>query len=623
MNRRHFTSIALGFVFLLFFSFGKTAAQQNAKLRVEPPNWWVGMKNPGVQLLLYGEDIGDLNPSTSYPGVEIEQVIKVPSPNYLFLNMVLKEGVQPGTVRFDFSKDNKKLFSINWELWQRQRGAAERQGFGNADVLYLITPDRFANGDPANDDVPGMRERPNRSNKGGRHGGDIEGIRRHLDYIAELGCTAIWLNPVLENDMPEYSYHGYSTTDFYKVDPRFGSNESYRLLAEEARSKGIGLIMDMIVNHCGLQHWWMKDLPSPDWINNWPQYTETNHRKTLLQDPHASTLDRKIFTDGWFVPTMPDLNQRNPLLANYLTQNAIWWIEYLGLAGIRMDTYPYPDQHYMTEWTRRVMEEYPNFTVVGEEWSEEPAIVAYWQRGKQNPNGYVSFLPTLMDFPVQAALSKALTEPEGWSTGWHRLYETLALDFLYPDPAVLVTFADNHDMSRIFTQVNEDFDLYKMALAYVLTTRGTPQLYYGTEILMKNPGTADHGIIRSDFPGGWNGDTVNAFTGEGLSEQQKEAQAFVRKLLHWRKNAAAVHSGNLIHFQPRNGVYVYFRLNGQQQVMVVMNKNTTETTLGLKRFSEVLSTPATATDVITGKAYVLKDKLLLPPRSVLVLEVAM
>lgn len=619
MSRRSFLSIA--FLLFLVFSFGKMAAQVNPIERVEPPNWWVGMKNPRVQLLLHGDAIGDLNPSTAYPGVEIEQVIKVPSPNYLFVNLLLKEGVKPGKVRFDFTKDGKKVCSVQWELWQREPGAAERKGFDNSDVLYLITPDRFANGDPTNDDVPGMRERSNRAFKGGRHGGDIEGIRQHLDYISDMGFTVIWLNPVLENDMPEYSYHGYSTTDFYKVDPRFGTNESYRQLADEARSKGIGLIMDMIVNHCGLQHWWMNDLPSPDWINHWPEYTGTNHRKTLLQDPYGSELDKKIFTDGWFVPTMPDLNQRNPLLANYLTQNAIWWIEYLGLAGIRMDTYPYPDEDYMTEWTRRVMEEYPNFNVVGEEWHEDPAIVSYWQRGKHNANGYVSYLPTLMDFPIQAAMSKALKEPEGWFDGWHRLYETLAQDFLYPDPYVLVTFPDNHDMSRIFTQLNEDFDLYKMAIAFVLTTRGTPQIYYGTEILMKNPGTGDHGIIRSDFPGGWDGDLVNGFTGEGLTNQQKEAQAFVANLLHWRKNATAVHFGKLVHFQPRDGVYVYFRFDEKQKVMVVMNKNTADSELALDRFAEVLATPASAKDVITGKAFQLDESISVPARGVLVLEV--
>ncbi|RMG81389.1 MAG: alpha-amlyase, partial [Bacteroidetes bacterium] len=472
-------------------------------------------------------------------------------------------------------------------VWARKPGAANRQGFSNSDVLYLITPDRFANGDPDNDAVEGMLELPDRANKGGRHGGDIAGIRQHLDYIADLGFTAIWLNPVLENNMKTYSYHGYSTTDYYRVDPRFGTNEDYRQLALDARRKGIGLIMDMIVNHCGLEHWWMRDLPTSDWINQWPTYQETNHRKTLLQDPHASERDKKIFTDGWFVPTMPDLNQRNELLAEYLTQNSIWWVEYLGLAGIRMDTYPYPDMYYMSDWAKRLTTEYPNLNIVGEEWFEAPTITSYWQRGKINPNGYEPNLPSVMDFPLQAALTAALTNPESWKTGWITLYETLAHDFLYPDPDNLVIFPDNHDMSRIFTQLNEDFDLYKMAMACMLTMRGIPQLYYGDEILMANPESGDHGLIRSDFPGGWPGDKVNGFTGEGLTDQQKEARDFLKKLLHWRQNAPAVHAGRLVHFVPENGVYVYFRLHDAQKIMVVFNKNAAPETLDLTRFAEI------------------------------------
>jgi glycosidase len=547
-------------------------------------------------------------------------VIKVESPNYLFVDLVIGDVAKPGKVQIDFSKDGQLAESHDWELWQREPGSAQREGFNNSDVLYLITPDRFANGAPDNDDVSGMKEKANRSFIGGRHGGDIEGIRQHLDYIGGLGFTAIWLNPVLENNMPQYSYHGYSTTDFYKVDPRFGSNESYRQLAHEAKTKGIKLIMDMIVNHCGLEHWWMKDLPTSDWINTWATYTQTNHRKTLLQDPHASKIDKKIFTDGWFVPTMPDLNQRNELLANYLTQNAIWWIEYLGLNGIRMDTYPYPDMYYMSEWTHRVMEEYPHFNVVGEEWFEDPAIVAYWQRDKINPNGYTSDLPGVMDFPIQTAMVKALNQPEEWKAGWITLYEMLGRDFLYADPDNLVIFPDNHDMSRFFTQVNEDFDLFKLGLTFILTTRGIPQIYYGTEILKKNPGTTDHGIIRSDFPGGWAGDAVNAFTGEGLTPQQKEATAFLKKLLHWRKNTPAIQTGKLTHFEPKDGVYVYFRYNEQEKVMVILNKNKSAYSLQLNRFAEMLDGVKTGSDVLSDQTFDMSKAIDLPVKSPLVLE---
>ncbi|MEM6320075.1 MAG: glycoside hydrolase family 13 protein, partial [Bacteroidota bacterium] len=588
--------------------------------RVEPPNWWIGMKNPALQLLVYGDNIGELTPSIKKKGVHLQQVRKVKNPNYLFLDLLIDETAEVGTFPIQFKHRGELVTTHSYELLAREKAGDDYKGFDNQDVLYLITPDRFANGDPQNDNISGMREKMNRKNKGGRHGGDMAGIEQNLDYIADIGFTAVWLNPLLENDMEEYSYHGYSTTDFYKVDPRFGTNEEYRQLSKTAASKGIKMIMDMIVNHCGSFHWWMDDLPMDDWINQWPEYTNTSHRKTLVQDPYASEIDQKIFTDGWFVPTMPDLNQRNPLMGNYLIQNSIWWIEYLGLAGIRMDTYPYPDMDYMTEWTQRVMAEYPNFNVVGEEWYGNPAIVSYWQKGKQNSNGYTSDLRSLMDFPVQEATVKALNENESWGTGWMTLYEMLALDFLYADASELVVFPDNHDMSRIFSQVNEDYAKFKLANAFFLTTRGIPQIYYGTEILMKNPGTSDHGIIRSDFPGGWEGDKTNGFTGKGLSDQAKAAQAWMKKLLQWRKTASAVHYGKLVHFLPQNGVYVYFRYDDQQKIMVILNKNKSKTTLELGRFAEQIQTATSGTDVLNGAVYDLTKGIELPTEEALILE---
>lgn len=603
-------------ILTLLFVLGQCTLFAQQIARIEPPNWWAGMKSDQVQLLIHGNKIGDFNPTIDYPGVRLERVIKVENANYLFLDLKLSATVKPGTVPINFSQNGKLVETHNWPLWQREGPGTAIKGFDNTDVLYLITPDRFANGDAGNDAVAGMRENPNRSFKGGRHGGDIEGIRQHLDYIKDMGFTAIWLNPVLENDMQEYSYHGYSTTDFYKVDPRFGSNESYRQLAAEGRSKGVKLIMDMIVNHCGSEHWWMKDMPMADWINTWDQYTNSNHKKSVLQDPHVSQLDKKLFTDGWFVPTMPDLNQRNELMATYLIQNSIWWVEYLGLAGIRMDTYPYPDMDFMTEWTRRVMEEYPNFNVVGEEWVGQPAQVSYWQAGKDNPNGYVSYLPSLMDFPLQEAMRNSLNAENGWDD----LYSMLAQDYLYPDPDDLVVFPDNHDMSRIFSQINEDYDRFKMAIVYVLTTRGVPQIYYGTEILMKNPGTNDHGIIRSDFPGGWAGDQVNGFTGQGLSDQEKDAQAFMKKLLTWRQTAPVVHYGKLMHFTPQDNVYVYFRYNGQQKLMVILNKNEAAYQLNLDRFAEMLAGISEGKDVLSGKSYQLGEQVELQMKGALILE---
>ena len=597
-----------------------SVGQNSAVQRVEPPNWWIGMEHNQIQLLVYGNQITDLHPRIDYPNVSLDRVIRVENPNYLFLSLSIAATAKAGEIKIDFLKNSKIAETHSFSLLERSKEAKNIDGFNTSDAIYLITPDRFVNGNPKNDNVENMKEKVNRGFKGGRHGGDIAGMRQSLDYIKDLGFTAIWLNPLLENDMEEYSYHGYSTTDFYKVDSRFGSNEEYRQLANEGREKGLKLIMDMIVNHCGSNHWWMNDLPTQNWVNQWAEYTETNHRKTLLQDPYASDLDKKTFTDGWFVKTMPDLNQRNDLMATYLIQNSLWWVEYLGLSGIRMDTYPYPDMEFMADWTRAMMKEYPNLNIVGEEWFEDPTIVSYWQKGKQNPNGYESDLKSVMDFPIQVAVEKALTEEKGWKTGWITIYEMLAQDFLYADPSNLVVFPDNHDMNRIFTQVGEDFDLYKQAIAFFLTIRGIPQLYYGTEILMKHPEDGGHGMIRSDFPGGWKGDKTNAFTGKGLSKQELAAKKYVTQLLQWRKTATAVHNGKLKHFIPKDGIYVYFRYNDAKKIMVIFNKNEKITQLGLARFAEMFEGETTGKDVITSKIYPLKDSIEVAAKSAIILE---
>jgi glycosidase len=614
MTKLHFLALLLS-----VFSISSISAQNTVE-HVEPPNWWIGMNNSDVQLLIHGKDVGYLHPRIQSIGVEILQVIKVENPNYLFIDVQITKAAKAGKVPIQFLEKGKVILTHNWELWEREQDATAKTTFDPSDVLYLITPDRYANGDPSNDMVQGMREQPNRAFKGGRHGGDIEGIRKNLDYIKDLGFTAIWVNPVLENDMEKFSYHGYSTTDFYKVDPRFGSNEAYRQMAKEAKSKGIKLIMDMIVNHCGSFHWWMEDMPAKDWINNWPEYKITNHQKSVIQDPYVSEVDYKGFVDGWFVPTMPDLNQRHPLMANYLTQNAIWWIEYLDLAGIRMDTYPYPDMDYMSEWTRRVDEEYPDFNVVGEEWNNNPSIVAYWQEGKENPNGYTSDLRSLMDFPLQAALVEALNSNESWGSGWLKVYERLALDFIYAAPDELVVFPDNHDMSRIYTQLNEDYDNFVNAMVYFTTIRGVPQFYYGTEILMGNPGTTDHGIIRTDFPGGWAGDKVNAFTGEGLSTQQKKTQQLFKRLLNWRKDKTVIHHGKLMHYLPKGGIYVLFRYDEEEKVMVILNKNSEPYTLELDRFGEMLGGVSSGTDVLSEQKINFSKAIPLQPNTPMILE---
>ncbi|MGH8222691.1 MAG: glycoside hydrolase family 13 protein [Woeseiaceae bacterium] len=589
--------------------------------RVEPPGWWIGFSHDELQVLVYGEGIAAFEPALEYPGVSIERVLRVENPDYLFIYVRIDPQTSPGTFDIAFRRPGQTL-TWPYTLAKRNEDPAHARGFSAADAIYLITPDRFANGDPANDHVGGYEDRPDRQDPGGRHGGDLQGIADHLDYIGDLGFTAIWLNPVLENAMPARSYHGYATTDFYRVDPRFGSNDDFRALVAAARSRGIGVIMDMIVNHSGSEHWWMKDLPTADWINFPDEYVQTSHQRTTWQDPYSSQYDRTRFADGWFVRTMPDLNQRNPLLADYLTQNALWWIEYLGLAGIRMDTWPYADRHFMAKWTRRIMEEYPEFNIVGEEWSLNPAIVSYWQRGKINHDGYVSYLPSLLDFPLREALKSSLLADEpAYGSSWEPLYVMLANDFLYPEPQSLVIFPDNHDMSRIYTQLGEDDELFRMAMAYTLTMRGIPQLYYGTEILMKNPGTEDHGVIRSDFPGGWRGDRVDAFTGKGLEPGQREARAWLRNLLHWRRKTPVVQRGALMHYNPIGPVYVYFRYDDEDTVMVAFNKSREPVQLDTARFSERLVIPSRARDVTADRTIDIGDTLALAPRSVMVLEI--
>ena len=598
------------------------AAHSDAGIeRVEPPFWWQGFVNPELQLLVYGEGVAEFSASVDHPGIEITRVERGDSANYLFVYLDIGRSAAAGTFDLLFENDDR-AFSHTYELRERAADAAKRRGVSSADVVYMITPDRFANGDPSNDSIDGYEDTLDRSDDYGRHGGDIAGIGERLPYIRDMGFTAVWLNPILENAMPESSYHGYAITDLYKVDPRFGSNEQYLALAERMRSMDVDLIMDMVANHIGSGHWWMQDLPAKDWLNVPDRRSVTSHARTTNQDPYASAYDKRAHADGWFSPSMPDLNQRNPLLADYLIQNTIWWVEYLGLAGIRMDTHPYPDKHYMAEWSRRVMEEYPGLTLTGEEWTANPAIVAYWQRGKDNHDGYVSYMPSMLDFPLQIAVRKSLTEDvPWWDSPWTSAYEMLGNDFLYPDPARLVIFPDNHDMSRIYTQLDEDYDLYRMAMVYYLTMRGIPTLYYGTEVLMSHPGTDSHGAIREEFPGGWPDSDKNAFTAAGLSDDEREAQQFLRKLLNWRRDKHVIHSGHLMQFTPVKNVYAYFRYDENDTVMVIFNRGDEAASIDTARFAERLGTAKSATDVITGRTLDIGESLQLPPHSVLLLEV--
>ncbi|PKQ64047.1 alpha-amlyase [Labilibaculum manganireducens] len=609
-------------IFLTVLLIGSSSAYAKYKIdHLEPSFWWTGMKNTSLQLLINGENIADLQPEVNYAGVSIMKVSRVANENYLFVDLKLSEITKAGSFDILFKKGAKTILKYEYQLLERKAGSAERVSYTPADVMYLITPDRFANGNMANDNVEGLPEGLDREQKDGRHGGDIQGIIDHLDYISDMGFTSIWSTPLLENNQTTYSYHGYAITDYYQIDPRFGTNEDYRKFSKEARKKGIGIIMDIVLNHCGSEHWWMKDLPSTDWINNEGKFTSCSHKRTTVQDQYASKEDLKQFSDGWFVESMPDLNQRNEFMSKYLIQNTIWWIEYADLYGLRVDTYPYSDSEFLIEWNRRILEEYPNLNIVGEEWSTNPAIVSYWQKGKENKNGYVSNLPSLMDFPLQNALVEGLTEEDTWGTGFIKLYEILVNDVQYPNPNNLVIFPDNHDMARVFNQLNKDYNLYRMAMAYILTMRGIPQIYYGTEILANSNAGGDHGLLRMDFPGGWEGDEVNAFTGKGLSTQEKEAQNYLKKLLNWRKTSSVIHKGKLMHYTPEHGIYSYFRYTGKEKVMVILNKNTESVHLQTERYHEMLKGNETAKDIISGKIIQMNEGIEVPARSAIILEI--
>jgi len=608
----------------MLFILGSTLYAQKID-RIEPPNWWVGMNHNQLELLIYGKDITQFKPSVDNKNIQISAIRKTENSNYMFLKLDLSKAVS-GKFNINFSKKGKRIdFSFPYELKERTQDSKLREGFNSSDVIYLITPDRFANADVTNDIVKTMNEKTvNRKDDYGRHGGDIKGITNHLDYIDEMGFTAIWPTPVLTNDMKKASYHGYAMTDFYEVDPRFGTMKDYVDLAQQAKNKGIKLIMDQVANHIGLEHWWMKDLPAKDWVNYQDEFLKnnmvtTNHRRTTNQDVYASVKDKNLMSEGWFVSSMPDLNQRNPLLATYLIQNSIWWIETLDLGGIRQDTYPYPNKQFMSDWAGAIMNEYPNFSIVGEEWSVNPLLVGYWQQGAKTKDGYVSNLSSTMDFPMQKAIVDALNEAESWDNGFVKMYEGLANDFSYASPSNIMIFPDNHDMDRIITQLKENVVNTKMALGYMLALPRISQLYYGTEILMQNsskPG--DHGLIRTDFPGGWKDDKVNAFTGEGLTSDQAEMQSFLKKVLNYRKNSEAIHSGKTIHFAPENGVYVLFRIKNDEIVAVILNKNDQPISLNLNRFDEVGLNGKQVKNIITGEALMFENNLEIGSKGVLI-----
>ncbi|MBN1790704.1 MAG: glycoside hydrolase family 13 protein [Bacteroidales bacterium] len=608
-------------ILVIFCMAGIMAGADYTLNHVDPPMWWTGMNNPEIMLTLQGNGIAELNPAISYPGLTVKTVTRTTNRNYLFITLALGESTQAGTVKIDFYKDKRLVLWHNYEIKDRQAGSAMRESFGPSDVIYLLMPDRFSNGDPSNDSRENLKEKVHRSNPDGRHGGDIQGIINQLEYLRDLGITAIWTTPLLEDDMASYSYHTYATTDYFKMDGRYGSNADYVRLADECHARGLKLIMDMVPNHCASEHWWMKDLPMNDWVHQFPEFTRTNYTIATWNDPHASVYDAKLNEKGWFDVSMPDLNQNNSIVLTYFKQFAIFWVEYAGLDGIRVDTYPYNDKIKIAEWTKAIRDEYPNLNIMGECWQHRPSEIAYWQSGVKNYDNYDSWLPTVMDFPLTDALNAAFNENiQNWDQGASRFYNVYVMDYLYANSDNLLVFLDNHDTERFTERIGYDMQKFKLAAAHLLTTRGIPQIYYGTEILMGGQKSKGDGDIRRDFPGGWPGDARNAFTQEGRTSQENEAFHYIRTLLNYRKASPVLHSGKMIQFIPRDNVYVYFRMKAEKTVMVILNNSGDQRTLDMTRFEECLKGARTGKDIVTNKTVQLEG-LKVEGKSAMVLEV--
>ncbi len=587
---------------------------------IEPANWFTDMHNPSLQLMVYGQDIRSYDVSTDYAGVTVDSLVRLDSPNYLFVYLNLAKA-SPGEMTLTF-RNGKKVEKVSYPLLAREMKGAERMGFTNADVLYMLMPDRFADGDPSNNDLPGFNPyHTDRSQPSLRHGGDLEGIRQHLDYFNELGVTALWFTPVLENNSADEhnfsTYHGYATTDYYRVDPRFGTNADYRRLVDEAHAKGLKVVMDMIFNHCGIDHPWLRDLPSQDWLNL--PLSQTSYKLTPIVDPYASEVDLAETVDGWFVPSMPDLNQRNPHLLTYLIQNSFWWIETIGINGIRMDTYPYADTEAMARWMELLNAEYPNFNVVGETWVTEPAYTATYQKDSKIARTN-SHLKTVMDFSFYEKINLAKKEEtDPWWEGYNRIYNSLVYDYLYPNPSSVMAFIENHDTDR-FLENTQDTGPLKQALALLLVMNRIPQLYYGTEILMNGTKEVTDGYVRKDFPGGFPGDTNNCFTAEGRSMEQNEMFSWLSRLLHWRQGNPLVTQGTQKQFIPIEGVYVLSRQLEGKTVMLVINGQDHDATLHVARYAELIGTTQKARDILTDTQVSLTEDLPLSSRATLILE---
>ncbi|MCF6279465.1 MAG: glycoside hydrolase family 13 protein [Flavobacteriaceae bacterium] len=596
--------------------------------KIEPPFWWSDMHNPELQLMIYGDKISELSISISNKSVTIIAIKKTENPNYLFIDLELSNA-KDGVFNIDFFKRKKRIYTYHYELKQRRKNSALRQGFDSSDAIYLIMPDRFANGNSDNDSTDDTVEKVNRTNSSGRHGGDIQGVIDNLDYIKDLGFTALWSTPMLEDNEPTYSYHTYAQSDFYKIDPRYGTNEDYKRLATEMHKRELKLIMDYVTNHWGSKHWIIQDLPTKDWINYWGNgekgFQRSNYRMATQFDPNASIEDSKACMNGWFDTTMPDINQTNPLVLKYITQNAIWWIEYANLDGLRVDTYSYNDKKAIAKWTKSIMDEYPNFNIVGEVWMHNQAQIAYWQKDSDvgKMDSFNSNLPSVIDFTLHNAILVMFNEEPKWSwtEGMIRAYNNFTNDFLYPNINNLLVFAGNHDTNRINDIYGDDINKYKLVMTLIVTVRGIPQFYYGDEIgMLGNRDKNGDGDIRKDFPGGWKDDVNNAFTNSGRTKKQNEYFNFTKKTFNWRKGKSVIHTGRTMQFIPQNNVYVFFRYNDTERVMVVINNNPEAQELELSRFKEIIKNSKTGKDIISDKIISLEDKLKVEGKTSLIIE---
>jgi len=595
------------------------AKNQPMVQRIEPTYWWTDMKKSEFQLMLYGNNISSAEISINYPGVIISRKESTDNPNYVFIYLNVTEKTLPGKFNIIVIKDKKRQ-TISYELKKRRESSATRKSFTEADAIYLLMPDRFANGNPENDSITGYLQGVHREIPGARHGGDIEGIIAKIPYLADLGITTLWTTPLFDNNDTNYSYHHYACSDYYKIDPRLGKNEDYLRLSETCHQNGLKLIIDVGPNHCGSSHWWMKDLPARDWLNIWSTFTSSNYRMTTWTDPHAAESDLYKLTNGWFAANMPDLNLQNPLLFDYLRQVYTFWIETANIDGMRVDTYPYNDIKTAAKFIQEIRNEYPNMNVVGECWVKTPAEIAYFQSGNNNKDGFDSRLTSIMDFCLKDVFSAAFNENESWDTGMARFYSLYAQDFVYANSNMIMNFLDNHDIDRYSTAVKRDILKYKMGLAMLITSRGYPQIYYGTEIMLDGiPG--DYQGHRFDFPGGWAADKRNAFTLEGRTSVENEVFTYLKTLLNYRKNNLILQNGKMKQFIPENGIYVNFRYNNDKTIMIIANNNLEIKELNLNRFKEMLAGKSEGIEITNSKKYSLQSAVSVPAKTVLILEI--